>query len=325
MDQSIDDEETLNLMTEKTEDHMFLRNKANFQDKRITLRNDYGRNPTILYSSESPTHAKTSLSNKGKVTKSDKYIQILKDSFDKVHPLIYLSSDQRKLFLEKITILKIEQKVVLYSGMDDDLDSGEWSCFILLSGEIHIFNNKYVFQDLITNVTFFGYDGPIFGKRLSTVLVEKKSVIGVIRRKDFLEMIHPFSKFATFISRNIRYKDKILDGLQTFKNFILSNIDKGPIDIAKLIQLYQGINSCMHPKCLSDEIDFTAWLYALNRLPHCIMETYMFILVNQPPIILSLSEELSRNLLPRIKTEARNRDIYKYLDVLTLYLICVFI
>jgi hypothetical protein len=314
MDRGIDDEETLNLETEKTEDHMFLRNKANLQDKRTTLQVNYGRKPTFRYRSEGPGVIKPILSQKAKETKDDKYIQILKDSYDRVHPLIYLNSDQRKIVTEKIVILKFEHKVVLYSGMEDDFDSGDWSCFILLLGEIHIFNNKHVFQDLITNVTFFGYDGPIFNKRLSTVLVEKNSVIGVIRKMDFLNMIHPFSKFATFISRNIRYKDKILDDLQAFKNFILSSIDKGPIDIAKLIELYKGINSCLHPKCLSDEIDITSWAYALNRLPNCVMETYIFILVNKPPKLLSLSEELSTNLVPRMKTEARNRDIYKYLD-----------
>lgn len=311
MDRPIDDQESLNIQAEKTEDHMFLRHKATLQHKRTALQVDYGRKPSYKNLQEA---AKPSLSYKGKETKNEKYIKILRESFDTIHPLIYLNSDQRKELLEKIVLLKFDQKVVLYSGMDQDYDPGDWSCFILLEGEIHIFNNKHIFQDLITNVTFFGYDGPIFQKRLSTVLVEKNSIIGVINRQDFLNIIHPFSKFATFISRNIRYKDKILDDLQAFKNFILSSVDKGPMDMGKLIDLYKGIHSSLHPKCLSDDIDITAWTYALNRLPKCVMETFIFILVNKPPKLLSLSEDLSDTLLPRMKTNARNRDIYKYLD-----------
>lgn len=312
MDRAIDDEETLNIKAEKTEDHMFLRHKAPLQHKRTFLQVDYGRKPSFRNLHEA--QSKSSLTYKGKITKEEKYVKLLKESFDKIHPLIYLTSDQRKYMLDCTTLIKFEQKIVLYSGMEEDYDSGDWACFVLLDGEIHIFNNRHVFQDLITNVTFFGYDGPIFMKRFSTVLVEKNSVIAVISRNDFLNFLHPFSKFATFISRNIRYKDKTLDDLQNFKNFILASIDKGPMDIAKLLELYKGINSCLHPKCLSDELDVSAWTYALNRLPQSVIETYVFVLVNKPPKLLSLSEDLALNLLPRMKTEARNRDIYKYLD-----------
>src|SRR6185503_15120931 len=100
------------------------------------------------------------------------------------HPLIYLNTEQRKIIKENIILQKFDNKAILYSGMEDDFDSGDWACFILLTGEIHIFNNKHTFQDLITNVTLFGYDGPIFQKRLSTVLVEKNSVIGIIQKQD---------------------------------------------------------------------------------------------------------------------------------------------
>ena len=96
------------------------------------------------------------------------------------------------------------------------------SAFILLEGEIHFSNTNSSFLNLITEISLFGYDGPIFQKRLSTAIAEKGTVIGVISRKDFLELIHPFSQFATYLSRNIIYKDKVIDDLPLDPTQVLS-------------------------------------------------------------------------------------------------------
>ena len=252
------------------------------------------------------------LAEKGVEIKEEKYIKILKESFDKVHPLFYLNNSQRKFLLDKIKITKIDQKVLLYSGSEYNFDDGSWAAFILLEGEVHFFNNNSTFLDLITETSLFGYDGPIFQSRLSTAIAEKNTVLGVISRKDFIELIHPFSQFATFLSRNILNKDKVIDELQGFKNYILSSIDKGPLDMGKVIGMYRKINSCLHPKCNSEEIDISAWSYALNRLPDDVIENYTFILMNKPPRLVTLREELGLNL-PRKKTLARNRDVYECL------------
>ena len=171
-----------------------------------------------------------------------KYKQYLKESFDKIYPLFFLSREQRKFLLEKITIRKITQKMKLYSEYED----ANFCAFILLEGEIHVFKNDYTFIDYLNSVTLFGYDGPIFQKRMTTTIAQYGTIIAVIKRKDFLNVIHPFSQFASFLSRNIRNKDKILDSLNSFKNFVLSHIERGPIDFNKLIDLYKKINPCIH-------------------------------------------------------------------------------
>jgi hypothetical protein len=308
------DDDTIGFERDRLEeDHLFLRSKLKaLEHEKLDLLENEKRKKNLNDKHE--MYLRQSLYIKGKITTDEKYKNILNESFDKIHPLIYLSQDQRKAIRDNIIIERFDQKVVLYSGMEADYDPGEWACFILLEGEIHIFNNKHTFQELINSVTFFGYDGPIFQKRLSTVLVEKNSVIGIITQKEFLQLIYPFSKFATFLSRNIRYKDKVLDDLQTFKNFVLASVDKGPVEIFKMLELYKKVNSCLHTKANSDELDITAWTYALNRLPENIIETYIFILITKPPKILALNEELSKSLLPKVFTNARNRDCYKYLD-----------
>ena len=134
-----------------------------------------------------------------------KYFEILSDSFESVFPLFYLDTEQRKFLQEKIMIKKFPEKSLLYSGIPDLQEDLEFNCYILLEGEIHIYNNKQNFVDLINEITLFGYDGAIFNKRISTVIVDKDSVLGIISKKDFLNLIHPFSQFATYISRNVRY------------------------------------------------------------------------------------------------------------------------
>jgi len=227
-------------------DLIFLRKqkKQLKEDKFKHLEINYLKNKNNTKTENSLNSYKGSLDFKGSIINDKKYYSILEEAFNRAHPLIYLTPEQRKKIKEKIIFEKFKQKVLLYSGMESDYDPGEWACFILIEGEIHIFNNKHAFQDLITDITFFGYDGPIFQKRYSTVLVEKNTILGIIYRNDFLEIVKPFSKFATFISRNIRYKDKVLDDLNNFKNYILNSIDRGPIDVSKLLELYKQINSC---------------------------------------------------------------------------------
>lgn len=271
----------------------------------------------IDYSLSNLKNNSMSLSNlklKGLEIKDEKYINILKDSLETIYPLFYLNPEQKKFLLKKVYYMKIEEKILLYSGNDKNYDDGGWNAFILLEGEIHFFNNTYTFLDLISEICLFGYDGPIFEKRLSTVIAEKNTVLAIIKKKDFLELIHPFSRFAIYLSRNIRNKDKILDKLQSFKNYILNSINKGPIDFPNLINLYKKIHPCLHQKADSEELDISAWTYALNRLPANVIECYIYVLVNKQPRILNLNEELGDLKLTKIKTTARLRDTYKYLN-----------
>ena len=75
-----------------------------------------------------------------------------------------------------------------------------------------------------------------------------------------------------------------------------------------------SIRSSLHPQANSDEIDFNAWSYSLMRLPKNVFETYVYVLVNKAPIIMSTSESLSKELIPKIQIKARNRDVFKYLE-----------
>ena len=243
------------------------------------------------------------------------YIDLLEIAFNKISPLIYLTIEQRKNIKKKSLFIKCKEKCVLYSGAKTKENSGEFAAFILIKGEIHFFNNDFEFRDLVDTVSFFGYDGPIFRKRTNTVIAEKDTVIAVIMPDDFINNLMPFSKFCTYISRNIIYRDKVLDALDQYKTFILTSIGKGQINMKKLLDYYVNIDSCLHTKANNNnELDIFAWVYSLNRLPQDVFKTFIYVLVNKPPKMLALSKELSDKLIPKVKINARNRDAHKYLD-----------
>ena len=94
--------------------------------------------------------------------------------------------------------------------------------------------------------------------------------------------------------------------MKSFKNFVLSCVERGPIDFIKLIDLYKKINPCIHQKCNSEEIDFSAYSYALNRLSIDVIEIYIFILVNRQPRILNLNDILGNIGVEKVKCICKN-------------------
>ena len=94
--------------------------------------------------------------------------------------------------------------------------------------------------------------------------------------------------------------------MKSFKNFVLSCVERGAIDFVKLIDLYKKINPCVHQKCNSEEIDFSAYSYALNRLSIDVIEIYIFILVNRQPRILNLNDILGNIGVEKVKCICKN-------------------
>lgn len=248
--------------------------------------------------------------SKQDLSNNKELVDILHNAFDNVSPLIYLNSFQRNLLLSKMKFIHYHHKSKIYAADDNS----ETSAFLLLKGEVHIYNPDGSFEDFINNVSFFGYDGPIFQARSKTAVCNEDSFIGVIDEKTFLELIVPFSKYCMYLSRIIIYKDKTLDNLNSLKTYILSMTNKGPINLKHLTEKYLLINSCLHPGALRKDIDVNAWSYALNRLPVNIFETIACVMINVAPKILSTRDEVHKTLLQPVKTKARMRDTYRYID-----------
>ena len=103
-----------------------------------------------------------------------------------------LNPEQREMILDCIFFIRYIDKGVLYNyGDTEDLYS-----YILIEGEMHIFNKKNTLIDIVSGMSFFGYQGPIFKRRTHTIYIEKDSIVGFIKREDFLKILMPFSKFS---------------------------------------------------------------------------------------------------------------------------------
>ena len=127
------------------------------------------------------------------------YYEILRDAIDTVYPLIYLDNSQKEYLLKNIIIHKVmDDEKLLYSGKSIILEDDDFSSFILLEGEVHVFKLNDIFITFLNKITLIGYDGPLFHKRLSNAIIIKDSVYAEITQKVFLELIHPFSSFANY-------------------------------------------------------------------------------------------------------------------------------
>lgn len=187
-------------------------------------------------------------------------------------------------------------------------------CYILIKGEIHCFDKNNNFTENLLPGVLFGVEGPLFQKRFNTVVAKEGVIFLVIPDELFLEYICPFSKFSSYLHKNITVTNKIFQNIDEFKLFSMSYINKGPVDIYLLLEKYKKINSCLHPKANSKEIDFSAWNYAIERLPEGIFEVFVFNLVNQSTKILSMDKNIFNTYVTNINSKARNRSSFKYLQ-----------
>ncbi len=247
------------------------------------------------------------------VERKPEHITALITALNTISPLIYLNKHQREEYINNALFTVFTSDAFLNKSKTHD-PNDEGSAYILLSGEMHILCDEDHFVDLIDKTHFFGYDGPIFNKRSNKTLIIKDSLLAEIPKDVFLRSIVPFSKFANFISQRIIRRDGVLDRLNVFKNFILNSPKSQPIDVKQMIKLYKNIDSCLHPTSNSKELDISSWTYALERLPASLIETYVYILLNTPSKILYLSQDEKSQILPMVKSTARNRDIFQYLS-----------
>ena len=105
------------------------------------------------------------------------YYEMLKDAIDTIYPLIYLENSQKEYLLKNISIHKVmDDEKILYSGKSIILEDDDFSAFILLQGEVHVFNLNDIFITFLNKITLIGYDGPLFHKRLSNAIIIKDSI-----------------------------------------------------------------------------------------------------------------------------------------------------
>ncbi len=223
-----------------------------------------------------------------------------------IPPLMYLTEDQRKtLICESQLGCILKKGWVIRIGNERDKNA----CYLIVDGEAHVFDTKKNFLELIQKGTFFGVDGPLFGKRFYSVMAATSMTILKVPRATFEKMLTKDSAFTLSIARNLVVKHNILAELNGFKTFVRQCKMMRQIDREELIARYTKINSSLHPNCNSPDLDIDAWLYSIRRLPANVTSTFIFHISTKAPDMLS-HPDIS---LP-IRTSARPRTILKIIE-----------
>lgn len=264
--------------------------------------------------------------------------------FEEHTPLIYLDKNQINYLMEDVFFVNItKNSTIIYQCVEDTklikrislgnnntninklckktsnvieklLKKPANEAYIILEGDVLCFDKNNNFLEYLKKGTFFGYEGPIFEKRSSTMVGNENTILAVIPDNVFVNIINPFSKFCNYLQGCIIGKDKMFHNLDKYKNTILSSINSGPIDIEYILQLYKKVNSCIHPKLNSPEVDFSAWYYSVERLPESLMETFVYNVVNTSTKVVTMDSDIFNKFIDKIDCNSRPRNIFKYLE-----------
>ena len=116
----------------------------------------------------------------------------------------------------------------------------------------------------------------------------RRTVIGMLPAKAFLTVLARSKPFAQSIGRKMSEHMDVFRAMKDFVRsiFSLEASTSEYLDLPLILEKYAKIENCIHSKCNSPEIDTSAWLYAVRRLPDNITSTFCFDLGRAlPPFI----------------------------------------
>ena len=217
-------------------------------------------------------------------------------------PFLFLTVSQKATLISEATIHQVDAGYVLIHSDD----STHKDTFILATGKALATNTDRTINDILLPGASFGLEGSLFGIRAYTVTALTEALVIRISPELLMNLIEPGSQFAQAVARIMITKQHLLDDLQNFKAFVLTQSRSGAIEMKQVVKMYKKISSALHPHCDSSTLDIDAWKYALFRLPENITSTYSYLFTDKFPDTLSHPEIA----LP-IKSSGRARSIFQ--------------
>ena len=219
-------------------------------------------------------------------------------------PFIYLNRQEREL-------IKSTSKVIEISGIEKEVftkkNNTYYHMMILLEGELFAIDPKNNYCEALKEGDSFGADACLFGRTdysiITSTLVTK---IMMIPTKTFFELLNPEKQFTLILGRNLLYKQKIFAPLEKFTSYTGEAVNRGEVDVLKMVKLYKKINSSLHPFRKSHNLDISAWNYAVQRLPENLTSTFIYHLTNTMPELYLNDVRISE-----ILCHSRKRTVYK--------------
>ena len=234
--------------------------------------------------------------------KTDAEKSTISSALIETSPFMFLTKSDRNIILEEGYLLACKKHVYLCES-DTLLNK---CCFIVIHGEIHVMSNDNKFLERLGDHTYFGIDGPLFDIRLTKFLAIIDSMVFVIRQKTLYKILKPNTMFAINVARNLINKQNILSPIIQLKKYFRQTVLQDSINVLTMMEIYKKIDSCLHPKCNSRELDTDSWLYAIRRLPDNLASSFSILITfSKTPDLLSFVS------LKPIKSPFRTRSIFE--------------
>ncbi len=218
-------------------------------------------------------------------------------------PLMYLSNEESASLVEASKV-EYEKKDTWLVKLNDANDMYE--AFFIVRGEAYVFNDSG-YLEMIPKGTFFGVDGALFKQRFYGIKAGEGLILMKIAPEVLIKYLNKDSKLTLNLARNMLLKQNILDNLSQFKNYVRQLRSGSQFDRDVLIRYYRAMNSTLHPKCASPNLDIDAWLYSNRRLPQNLTSILVFFITTKCPEILSHPDVA----FVSIKTSSRPRQIFQ--------------
>lgn len=218
-------------------------------------------------------------------------------------PFIYLNSEEREL-------IKSSSKFIEINGIDQEVmgkETQDYHMMLILEGQVVALDLKTNYCETLKEGDSFGADACLFGEIKYSILTAALSTkIMMIPTTTFFQLLNCEKQFTMILGRNMLYKQKVFSALENFMSFIIDGANVGVINLEKLVGIYRKIRSSLHPQLKSENLDISAWKYAIERLPENLPSTFVYHLTTSLPEML-----LDDNRTVEINSKSRKRNVYR--------------
>ncbi len=227
--------------------------------------------------------------------------------FTNVIPFCYLPEATRSALAGEVQHHQIEPGVVfLHQG-----DAQDQRVYVLLEGLVEVVDESSgKGTSRIGAGHYFGERAALFSepRALGVRAVERSRLVSIEGAR-FLALFRESAVFAQGMGNILRHKQGVFVAFDRFMAEMLRTLSSGDIAIERLLPLYRDLAPALHRGATDDEIDTSALLYAVRRLPQNVTRCFAYYLTESLPHHQSRPDEMFTS----VETAARRRAVYELL------------
>lgn len=239
--------------------------------------------------------------NREKDKNSEAFLAIMKES----PPFLFLTGGEQEYLAEKTELHFYKKNEIVLKK-----DESRCRClFLVNSGSIKTRRDNQLIN-VITKGHFFGEQQIILEEEhWSDFIAMKNSSCFLIKAEDILSVLRKSKVFAEAFGTMLRDDQGIFSAFENFTVNVIRSISQGEFSIDTILPFYRKLSPVLHPGVSGSEIDFTALIYAVRRLPDNLTRTFSYLLTDDLPTEFPQPD----NIFKKIPSKARRRNIWEML------------